>query len=583
MYTAHFGLKEPPFSISPDPRYLYMSERHREALAHLVYGVGEGGGFVQLTGEVGTGKTTVCRCLLEQVPSHVDVALILNPRLTATELLAAVCDELRVPYADSRSAKHLVDVLHRHLLDAHARGRRVVLIIDEAQNLDPEVLEQVRLLTNLETTTRKLLQIILIGQPELIDLLDQEDLRQVAQRVTARYHLLPFSANETVAYIRHRLAVAGQPERVFSMHALREIHRLSRGVPRLVNVICDRSLLGAYANDRHHVDIETVRRAATEVLGRKRLRRRIPTLWMATAAAAVLVVAAVVTVVVARPSTWRLPRLGPLLPSAAVTAVPAVPGTAASAAAKPPAPGAATAPVQVPPAPTRDSRDQAPSAAPRPAAPTGVVRANPRLVDLLSDPAAASDRRSAFVALYARWHQEYPATKNGLACEGARQIGLRCMLRTGTWATVRRFDLPAVLELTGPEGERRYATLTALEGDRATLELGGRAVTVPLAEVDPLWSGFFILLWRPPDVGPLPIGVGHRGKDVEWLQEQLTRLDGIANTPVGVFDEALRARVAAFQAKRALVPDGIVGEETLTLLTAAAPDTAMPSLAPGPR
>jgi general secretion pathway protein A len=205
------------------------------------------------------------------------------------------------------------------------------------------------------------------------------------------------------------------------------------------------------------------------------------------------------------------------------------------------------------------------------------------LVDLLGDPAAETDRRSAFVTLYARWQEAYPATKSGLACEGARQIGLKCMLRSGTWASLRRFDLPAVLELTGPQGERRYATLTALDTERATLEFGRRAITVPLAEVDPLWSGFFILLWRPPDVGPLPIGVGHRGKDVQWLQERLARVDGIANAPEGVFDEALRARVAAFQAKRSLVPDGVVGEETLTLLTAASRDATTPTLAPGQR
>jgi general secretion pathway protein A len=367
------------------------------------------------------------------------------------------------------------------------------------------------------------------------------------------------------------------------MHALREIHRLSRGVPRLVNVICDRSLLGAYATDRHHVDVETVRRAAIEVLGRKRARRRIPTLWMATGAAAVLVVAAVLTVLVARPSTWRLPRLGPLLPSAAVTAAPAVPRAAATTAAKPatPTPTSATAPAAqgATPAP-RDPRDQAPSAAPRAA---GGARESVRLADLLGDPAGGSDRRAAFIALYARWREEYPATKSGLACEGARQIGLRCMLRTGTWETLRRFDLPAILELTGAQGERRYVTLTALDGDRATLALGRRVVTVPLADVDPLWSGFFILLWRPPDAASLPMAVGHRGKDVAWVQERLTRVDGIANAPEGVFDESLRARVAAFQAKRALVADGVVGEETLTLLSSAVRDASTPSLAPSPR
>src|SRR5918911_3603598 len=233
MYTNYFSLKEAPFSIAPDPRYLFMSERHREALAHLLYGIGEGGGFVQLTGEVGTGKTTLCRCLLEQVPPHVDVALILNPRLTALELLAAVCDELRIPYpAETTSTKTLVDLLYRYLLDAHGRGRRTVLIIDEAQDLSIDVLEQVRLLTNLETTREKLLQIILIGQPELIDLLARDDLRQLAQRVTARYHLQPFSEVEARGYVRHRLKVAGQTRAIFTDAALRRLHLDTGGVPR---------------------------------------------------------------------------------------------------------------------------------------------------------------------------------------------------------------------------------------------------------------------------------------------------------------------------------------------------------------
>ena len=269
MYLSHFGLREPPFSITPDPRFLYMSARHREALAHLVYGVGAHGGFVQLTGEVGTGKTSVCRCLLEQLPSHVDIALVLTPRLSPVELLATVCDELRIPHpAGTTSVKELVDHLYRYLLEAHGRGRRTVLIVDEAQNLTPEVLEEVRLLTNLETTREKLLQVILIGQPELAAVLDQPKLRQLAQRVTARYHLEPLSRGEVRAYVRHRLAVGGRSDALFTEAALRVLHGRSRGIPRLINAIADRALLGAYTRERPRVDAGTVRRAAAEVLGR---------------------------------------------------------------------------------------------------------------------------------------------------------------------------------------------------------------------------------------------------------------------------------------------------------------------------
>ena len=268
VYPKYFGLKEASFSITPDPQYLFLSGQHREALAHLLYGAGDSGGFVLLTGEVGTGKTTVCRAFLEQLPQGVDVALVLNPALTGVELLHAICDEfgLEVPAAE-QSAKALVDRLNLFLLDAHARGRRPVLIIDEAQNLRPKVMEQIRLLTNLETTKQKLLQIFLIGQPELRDVLASPDLRQLNQRITARFHLKPLSVRETAAYVDHRIAVAGVDRPLFTAAALRRVHRYSGGVPRLINLLCDRALLGAAVSRRMQVTPDIVTRAAREVHG----------------------------------------------------------------------------------------------------------------------------------------------------------------------------------------------------------------------------------------------------------------------------------------------------------------------------
>ncbi len=285
MYTEYFGLREPPFSLTPDPHFLFLSARHREALAHLLFGVEQGGGFVQLTGEVGTGKTTLCRSLLDQVGAHVDAALILSPRLSACELLAAIAAELGVPVAPgTRSPKELVDALNTHLLAAHARGRRTVVIIDEAQNLSPDVLEQVRLLTNLETAKHKLLQVILVGQPELRTLLARGDLRQLAQRITARYHLQPLNRSETGAYIRHRLAVSGAWRSLFTPRAQVRVHRVSGGVPRLINAVCDRALLGAYARETSEIGPRLVRRAAREVFDGARPRRR----WRPWVAALVL-------------------------------------------------------------------------------------------------------------------------------------------------------------------------------------------------------------------------------------------------------------------------------------------------------
>ncbi len=291
MYASFFGLNEKPFSITPDPRFLFLSERHAEALAHLVYGINEAGGFIQLTGEVGTGKTTVVRSLLAQAPKHAEIALILNPRMTPAEFLLAICEELgiHVEERSEGSLKDLVDLLSRHLLKAHAEGKRIVLVVDEAQNLAPEVLEQVRLLTNLETETQKLLQIILIGQPELREMLDRTELRQLAQRITGRYHLDPLSSEETAAYVRHRLRVAGATRDVFANGALREISRLSGGVPRLINIICDRALLGAFTEDRHVVSGSVVRRAAGEVFGKTIQPRWLP--WATGSAVAALAVA----------------------------------------------------------------------------------------------------------------------------------------------------------------------------------------------------------------------------------------------------------------------------------------------------
>ena len=270
MYTSYFGLNESPFALTPDPHFLFLSHRHREALAHLLFGMGDKGGFVLLTGEVGTGKTTLCRSLLEQVPDDVEIALILNPKQTSLELVATICDELKVSYpAATESLKVLIDQLNRHLLKTHASGRRTVVIIDEAQNLSIDVLEQVRLLTNLETTTQKLLQILLIGQPELQSMMAKPEMRQLAQRITGRYHLAPLSSDETAAYIEHRLEVAGARRPLFNRRTLRAIHRLSGGVPRLINTICDRALLGAYAKKRTMVTLRLAQAAAVEVMGKK--------------------------------------------------------------------------------------------------------------------------------------------------------------------------------------------------------------------------------------------------------------------------------------------------------------------------
>ncbi len=271
MYKEYFGLKEDPFSIAPDPQFLYMSSRHREALAHLIYGMKADSGFVLLTGEVGTGKTTVCRCLLGQIPDKSEIAFILNPKLSVVELLATICDELGIGYpAGNQSVKVFIDQINLYLLKAHAEGKRTVLIIDEAQNLSIDVLEQIRLLTNLETDKRKLLQVVMLGQPELNHLLNQPELRQLSQRVTARYHLEPLSKHELQGYLSHRLAVAGVERPLFPEKTIGKLYSLTGGVPRLINLLCDRALLGAYVKEENIISPALLTEAASEVFGEKR-------------------------------------------------------------------------------------------------------------------------------------------------------------------------------------------------------------------------------------------------------------------------------------------------------------------------
>jgi general secretion pathway protein A len=501
VYAAYFGLTERPFSLAPDPRFLFMSEGHREALAHLVYGL-QGGGFVQLTGEIGTGKTTVCRALLDQLPLAVDVAMIFTPRLTAAELLSAVCDELRVAYpAGTTSLKVLIDALSRALLEAHARGRRTVVIIDEAQNLSMEVLEELRLLTNIETTRDKLLQVILIGQPELVDLMDRPALRPLAQRITARYHLRPFTSSETRAYVRHRLDVAGQRTMLFTSPALRVIHRRAGGVPRRINNICDRALLGAFGRGQRRVTAGTALRAAVEVSGSTRLWR-----WLPPAAAAVLLAAMVIGAGTLGKrhleyvTTWWAQRLVPagVAPSNAAVAV---------------APAAPVAAVVAPP--------------PRPS-----------MAKLLD--ATTADRDAALTSLFARWGVDFQPRPGETACEIARRAGLRCLVRTGTWNVIRRLDVPAMLSLTPPTGDRHYVTVSALGADTVTLDMAPRPVTLPLNEVERFWDGAFVALWRTPDLAATELKPG----------------------------DDLKRRVVAFQRANGLKADGVLGEETLLLLAA---------------
>ena len=547
MYTSFFGLSDKPFSITPDPRYLFMSERHAEALAHLLYGINEAGGFIQLTGEVGTGKTTVVRTLLERLPEHADVAVILNPRLTPIEFLLAICQELGifVRDEDEDSVKGLVDILNVRLLAAHAKGRRVVVIVDEAQNLSPETLEQVRLLTNLETATQKLLQIILIGQPELRELLGRDDLRQLAQRITGRYHLDPLSRDEGSAYVKHRLKVAGSTSEIFTPAALAELHQHSRGIPRLINIICDRAMLGAYTEDQHRITPLLVRRAAEEVHGKT--SPQLPRgLAVGAAVAAVLVLSAF--------GVWRLLRTEPAPPPPVVAAAPAPVVEAPAVPAEPPAP-----------VPVNDLTEILRADAPQGTVTDGGETAN----------------NGAFTSLFAEWGGNYDATK-GRACDQALAQKLQCVFQKGTWAQLRQLNRPAILTLQDTDGNAHQVVLTSLDDETAKVRIGETTHDVSIAALSRYWFGEFLILWRPHTREPRALSIGNRDEGVRWLRRSLYTALGQPVPAAGgdVYDEELAAMVEEFQHQHRLDVDGVAGLQTQVLLDSLTSTEAPLLLAP---
>jgi len=531
MYTSFFGLNEKPFSITPDPRYLFLSERHGEALAHLVYGVTESGGFIQLTGEVGTGKTTLVRSLLlNKMPDNADVAVVLNPQLSVIEFLATICEELHIDVPHNKgSIKALTDALNRHLLSAHAEGRRTILVVDEAQNLTPAVLEQVRLLTNLETAKQKLLQIILIGQEELRDLLARNDLRQLAQRITGRYHLEPLSRDETSSYVEHRLKVAGALGEVFDTGAKKEVFRLSQGVPRLINVICDRALLGAYAQESRRVNPRLIRQAAAEVHGEY---ERSP--WVRRTAIA----AGMVGVAVIAASIWSVTQRDLPVQPIAVAQEPAIE--------KQPEPE----PVAVEVVPPQEPE------------------AGPTLDEQLKMASDLTGIDFALAALFETWGLEY-RTGDRDGCVQASDAGLTCLYQRGSWSGLRQMDRPAVLTLIDSDGNDHEVVLTGITADNAELSLGGVRVTHAVADITDAWFGQFMLLWRPPTGTAVSLGRGSQGGDVAWLRNSLAAIDGryaSSDSQSEVFDAELEQLVRSFQRDHRLEVDGLAGQQTQIII-----------------
>ncbi|MBP4040032.1 AAA family ATPase [Aeromonas sp. SrichE-2G] len=509
MYTQFFGLSEPPFSISPNPKYLYMSERHGEALAHLSYGLQDGGGFVLLTGEVGTGKTTVSRCLLQQLPPETEIAYILNPSLTERDLLAAICDEYQLPYADEASLKQLFDLIRDHLLANLAAGKRSVVLVDEAQHLLPGVLEQLRLLTNLETDDKKLLQVVLIGQPELQQMLRQPLLRQLAQRITARYHLLPLSRQDVDAYVRFRLQVAGCIQPLFTPRAIQTLHRLSGGIPRLINLICDRALIAAFARGSHKIVHGDISQSAYEVSG-----IRDEGSWqsgLAVTLGGALLVAA---------GWWGWQFFG-IFPERPLIKV--------------------EVPVKIDD--TLEQQEQL-----------------TRAINQALEPDVAMQN------LYKVWG--YQTELEEASCDNAPRAGLRCQEGEATLAQLQALQYPALISLTDETGGIYYATLVSLGADKASLLIGNQSWQVDRQWLSDAWGGSYTLLWRMPKGNVTLIGNNAGATQVQWLDNALNRAMQQPDRKVSRFDATLRNKLLQFQRDQGLTPDGIAGSNTLLRLNA---------------
>lgn len=570
MYNEYFGFKETPFSIAPDPHYLYMTAQHREALAHLVYGLNSKGGCILLTGEVGTGKTTICRCLLEQIPEQTNVALLLNPKVSEIELLESICDELKINYPNTNnSVKTYTDRIYDFLLNSNRNNEKTVLIIDEAQNLSSQVLEQLRLLTNLETNQRKLLQIIILGQPELLDILSQPEMRQLAQRITARFHLQPLSKHEVKAYVSHRLAVAGQNVQLFPDKSIHLLYRLSSGIPRLINIICDRALLGAYVENQYKVNPKILKKAANEVFGELKNveQQRKNKQWLYPLVAFTGIAFISIAMLLFFMTTDNIPN-DSQTPKPEYTET--VPALLAQTTAEQHSKDNIDLSLS-----STSSVEQLEAATNR----TDSVLSNTDIVTIDAILKANSNNRlSAYKQLFNEWNLQYNEAVSETACKQAKKHSLSCLFKRGNINSLKAHNRPAVLTLKDSRGNSQYITLTAIDGDIATIYASNIAYQVKLNNLDKHWHGQFVLLWKKPEHYLTAISPGDSGAIINWLNTQLEKTNNqLPERIINSYDDYLLKTVIAFQSQHGLTADGIVGPLTIIHLNTQS-GTKMPSL-----
>lgn len=578
MYERYFNIAENPFTIAPNPRYFYLSSQHREALAHLQYGLNENGGFILLTGEVGTGKTTAWRCLVENLPTDVNLAVVLNPRINEIELLETICDELGIVHEQGDGIKQLIDKLNRHLLESYSQRRRTVVIIEEAQNLNTEVLEQLRLLTNLETNESKLLQIILIGQPELLAKLADPRLRQLRQRIIARFHLKPFDLKDIRAYVHHRLSVAGAPPRLFSDAAVRKLAKYSQGIPRVINLICDRALLGCFSEERGYVDARMVTRASREVFGtyspskkrspsvdvvpnanrndNKRNYTR-PVAWFASVAAAASVAFIAINLA---PSHLPILFNNNNLSGEMVKRTLNIAGT--DMASK--TPEQATADTNDANVAENDANEMVNDVISR-------VASQPQETEDAVLPwqnrlAIASRKQDPYRTLFNLWGIKLPEVLAQSPCEYALEHQLDCWHRRGSINSIKRVNRPALLKMISTEGQLFYAVLKTIDkSHRLYLATADKTMDITEDKLEDVWTGDYTLLWKRPENYRDTIYPGDTDRTVGWLSEQLASLsdDGPPIQESLSYGYNLENRIRLLQRRCGIFVDGLVGKETL--------------------
>lgn len=523
MYQDFFGITEAPFSIVPSARFLYLSERHREALTHMLSGLTDGGGFGLLTGEVGTGKTTVLRAMISRLPQQAQVAVILNPALSSHDLLATICDELGLNYRDGASFKQLTDIIYQHLIANHAAGRQTLLLVDEAQHLMPDVLEQLRLLTNLETDSRKLLKVVLIGQPELQQLLQQERLRQLAQRITSRYHLLPLTETEVSEYIHYRLSAVDCLYPVFNANVISYIAKRTQGVPRLINLVCDKSMQLACQGGMHSVTKAMAIQACEDIL------------------------------------SWQVPSAAPRstiswLPWTIAATLCGVMATVAWQ----------YWPQSSLPSTTANAQVSAAVKAADPVAETTMISTESRLVEVIND---SRKQRNAMQSLYQLWG--FDTALNQATCATSSRIALTCFSGSTTLARLGLINRPVIVTLKDGQQLPFYAVVYAITDNRIELLLDHQRISVTPAWFEARWDGQFSLLWRPPLGDKTTIRFGQSGARVAWLNQQLNTFLGDNGPQVRYFDQTVLDKLRRFQRSQDITADGIAGPMTLMILDSA--------------